>query len=173
MDKAAKHNPLNVIRKVNEIGIITLFSIIIFSVFLQVVARYVFNRPPAWTEEMARYCQVWMVILTSSICIRNGSHLAVDYLTHSLTGFWKTFLKTFSNSLITLYVAAVLYYGFVLLKVGQFQYSPAMQIRMVYVYIVFPVGYSLMLIESIIATVTGMREFSEPLTTTGDLELER
>ncbi len=107
---------------------------------------------------MARYCQVWMVILTSSICIRKGSHLAVDYLTHNLSGLWSKVLKTFSNSLITLYVAAVLYYGFVLVNVGQYQYSPAMQIRMVYLYIIFPVGYSLMLIESVIATVKGIRE---------------
>ncbi len=158
MEKAAKLQPLNIIRKANEIGIITLFSIIIFSVFLQVVARYVFNRPPSWTEEMARYCQVWMVLLTSSICIRKGSHLAVDYLTHSLGGFASKVLKTLSNSLITIYVAAVLYYGFVLLKVGQFQYSPAMQIRMVFLYIIFPIGYSLMLVESVIATVNGIRE---------------
>ena len=45
MDTTARFHPLNIIRRANEIGIITLFSIIIFSVFLQVVARYVFNRP--------------------------------------------------------------------------------------------------------------------------------
>ena len=158
MDTTARLHPLNIIRKANEVGIITLFSVIIFSVFLQVVARYVFNRPPAWTEEMARYCQVWMVLLTSSICIRKGSHLAVDYLTHSLTGFASKALKTFSNVLITIYLAAVLYYGFVLLNVGKYQFSPAMQIKMFYLYLIFPIAYSLMLIESVIATVKGIRE---------------
>ena len=158
MDKAASFHLLKIIRKTNEFGIITLFSVIIVSVFLQVTARYVFNRPPDWTEELSRYCQVWMVILTSSVCIRKGSHLAVDYLTHNLTGFWKKSLNTISNSLITLYVAAVLYYGFALLQVGLYQYSPAMQIRMFYLYLVFPIGYSLMLIESIIATVQGIKE---------------
>ena len=150
-------NPLPIIRKANEIAIITLFTIIIFTVFLQVVARYVFNSPPAWSEELARYCQVWMVLLTSSICIRKGSHLAVDYLTHHLSPKWKKWLGIFTHTLIVIYLAAVLYYGFVLLQVGQFQFSPAMEIRMSFTYLVFPIGYSLMLIEAVLVTVKLVR----------------
>lgn len=29
------------------------------SVMLQIVARYVFDAPPAWTEELARYAMIW------------------------------------------------------------------------------------------------------------------
>ncbi len=149
---------LGVIRKMNEIAIISLFTVIICTVFLQVVARYVFNSPPAWSEELARYCQVWMVLLTSSICIRKGSHLAVDYLTHNLSGRWKRWLGIFSHVLIIFYLGAVLYYGFVLVKVGQFQYSPAMEIRMTFMYLVFPIAYSMMLIEAVLVTVGLMKE---------------
>lgn len=157
MVNTIRFNPLPIIRKANEIAIITLFTIIIFTVFLQVVARYVFNSPPAWSEELARYCQVWMVLLTSSICIRKGSHLAVDYLTHHLSTKWKKWLGIFTHTLIVIYLAAVLYFGFVLLQVGQFQYSPAMEIRMSLTYLIFPIGYSLMLIEAIIVTVKLVR----------------
>jgi len=34
-----------------------------------------------------------MVLLTSSICIRKGSHLAVDYLTHGLSGYANKILE--------------------------------------------------------------------------------
>jgi len=149
---------LSIVRKMNEIAIIALFTVIICTVFLQVVARYVFNSPPAWSEELARYCQVWMVLLTSSICIRKGSHLAVDYLTHYLSGRLKRWLGIFSHTLIILYLGAVLYYGFVLVKVGQFQYSPAMEIRMIFMYLVFPIAYSMMLIEAVLVTVGLMKE---------------
>ena len=142
----------------NEIAIIALFTVIIFTVFLQVVARYVFNSPPAWSEELARYCQVWMVLLTSSICIRKGSHLAVDYLTHHLNDRHKRLLGIFSHLLIIFYLGAVLYYGFILLQVGQFQYSPAMEIRMIFMYLVFPIAYSMMLIEAVLVTVGLMKE---------------
>ena len=149
---------MKMIRKVNEIAIITLFSVIIFTVFMQVVARYVFNSPPAWTEEVARYCQVWLVLLTSSICIRKGSHLAVDYLTHHLSVEWKKRMSIFSNSLIVIYLTAVLYFGFILLEVGKFQYSPAMEFKMYYLYLIFPIAYSLMLVEAVLVTIKLFKE---------------
>ena len=71
---------LRLIRRSVEITIVSLFAVLSVAVFVQVVARYIFNQPPAWTEELARYCQVWIVLLASSLCIRKGSHLAVDYL---------------------------------------------------------------------------------------------
>lgn len=144
-------NPLNLVRKANEIAIVSLFTIIIATVLFQVVARYVFNSPPDWSEELARYCQVWMVILTSSICIRKGSHLAVDYLTYHLSEKWNKCLGIFSQILIVFYVATILYYGFSLLEVGEYQFSTAMELKMWFVYLIFPIGYSLMLVEAVIA----------------------
>lgn len=76
---------LQPIRRSVEITIVTLFAVLTMAVFAQVIARYVFNQPPAWTEELARFCQVWIILLASSICLRKGSHLAVDYLGPSLT----------------------------------------------------------------------------------------
>ena len=49
---------LRPIRRSVEITIVTLFAVLTIAVFGQVVARYVFNQPPAWTEELARFCQV-------------------------------------------------------------------------------------------------------------------
>lgn len=158
MEKTIGFNLLNAIRKINEGAIVALFTVIICTVFLQVVARYVFNSPPAWSEELARYCQVWMVLLTSSICIRKGSHLAVDYLTHYLNNNLKKWLAVFSHVLILLYIGAILYFGFVLLEVGEFQFSPAMEIKMSYMYLVFPIAYSLMFIEAVLATIRLIKE---------------
>lgn len=40
---------------------------------IQVVARYVFADPPAWTEEGARYAMVWAGLLGATIAFRAGS----------------------------------------------------------------------------------------------------
>lgn len=49
------------IRKATEVAIVFLFVIMVSAVFLQFVARYAFNSPPSWTEELARYCQVYII----------------------------------------------------------------------------------------------------------------
>jgi TRAP-type C4-dicarboxylate transport system permease small subunit len=139
------------IRKAVEVVIVVLFGILISAVFLQVVARYAFNNPPTWTEELARYCQVWIIILASSICIRKGSHLAVDYLSHKFSPSLYRFIQIFIGLLVVLYVAVVTVFGWRLMLVGHYQVSPAMQINMSYIYIIFPLGGLLMFIEAVLS----------------------
>lgn len=139
------------IRRATEAVIVFLFVILVAAVFLQVVARYAFNNPPTWTEELARYCQVWIIILASSICIRKGSHLAVDYLSHKFPPFLNRFVQIIIGLLVAVYVAVVTVYGWRLMLVGHYQVSPAMQINMSYIYVIFPLGGFLMFIEAVLS----------------------
>ena len=150
--------PVKLIRKATEAIIIFLFAIMVLVVFLQVVARYVFNSPPSWTEELARYCQVWIVILTSSVCIRKGTHLAVDYLSHRMSAILKAFVKLLINFLIAVYAAVVTVFGWKLMIVGQYQVSPAIQINMSHVYLIFPLGGSLMFLEAVLKLISLLRK---------------
>ena len=144
---------LRPIRRSVEITIVTLFAVLTIAVFAQVVARYVFNQPPTWTEELARFCQVWIVLLASSICLRKGSHLAVDYLGPALAPVARKAVALFTGLLIAAYSAAVVIWGVRLMMVGFVQTSPAMQLNMGLVYLVFPIAGGLMLLESILATL--------------------
>lgn len=148
------------IRKATEIVIIFLFAVLVAVVFYQVAARYVFNDPPSWTEELARYCQVWIILLTSSICIRKGSHLAVDYFGHRLGVGVKRKINIVMSTLIALYILIVTFFGWKLMVVGQYQVSPALQIKMSLVYIIFPLSGVLMLLEAIIKTTGLIREIT-------------
>ncbi len=144
---------LSVTRRSVEVLVVCLFSILTIAVFAQVVARYVFNSPPAWTEELARFCQVWIILLTSSICIRKGSHLAVDYLGPSLPDSYRKALGVFTGVLILGYTVVLTIWGVRLMAVGTLQVSPALQMNMAVVYAVFPLAGALMVIEAAISTL--------------------
>ena len=45
---------LRLIRRSVEVTIVTLFTVLTIAVFVQVVARYVFNQPPTWTDDTNR-----------------------------------------------------------------------------------------------------------------------
>jgi TRAP-type C4-dicarboxylate transport system permease small subunit len=149
---------MKAIRKTTEIVIIFLFVALVAIVFYQVVARYVFSDPPSWTEELARYCQVWIILLTSSICIRKGSHLAVDYFGHKLGRGAKRIINIVMSSLIASYILIVVIFGWKLMVVGQYQLSPALQVKMSFVYIIFPLSGILMLLEAVLKTAGLIRE---------------
>ena len=150
------------VRRSVEIAIVALFAVLTVAVFVQVVARYVFNQPPAWTEELARYCQVWVVLLASSVCIRKGSHLAVDYLGPSLRSPLRRALGVATGVLIAAYSLVVAVWGVRLLTVGLQQVSPAMQVNMGIVYVVFPLAGALMALEATLVTVRQARRERNP-----------
>jgi len=50
------------------------FLLVLLSVIvLQVVARYLFASPPAWTEEIARYAMIWAGLLGAAVAFRAGA----------------------------------------------------------------------------------------------------
>lgn len=150
------------VRRGVEITIVTLFAVLTVAVFAQVVARYVFNQPPAWTEEVARFCQVWIILLASSVCIRKGSHLAVDYLGPALPPGVRRTVALLMGALMVLYSAVVVVWGSRLLLIGSMQTSPAMQLNMGWVYLVFPLAGSLMVLEAVLATRRNFRRPEAP-----------
>jgi len=52
---------------------------LIVPVTIQIVARYTALIPAwIWTEEMARFLFIWMVMLGAMIGVREGTHFEVD-----------------------------------------------------------------------------------------------
>ncbi|MBA7533034.1 hypothetical protein ES705_25269 [subsurface metagenome] len=145
------HFIITSVRKLVKIFITIMFALLVLVVFMQVVARFVFNDPFRWSEELARYLQVWMIILTSSICIREGTHLAVDYATHILPFVCRKLLKLLVLLLMMSYLIVVIVYGARIVSVITRQVSPAMQIPIYIVYLAVPIGGSLMFIEALIS----------------------
>lgn len=55
-------------------------------VFVEVVARFVFNHGISWAQELTLILNSWMVLLGASFCIREKAHIGVEFLTDKLSG---------------------------------------------------------------------------------------
>ncbi|CAD5275394.1 MULTISPECIES: TRAP transporter small permease [Halomonadaceae] len=53
-----------------RVSVLCLVLMLLF-VAIQVVARYAFNAPPSWTEEMARYMMVWGGLLGATLSFKS------------------------------------------------------------------------------------------------------
>lgn len=63
--------------------VMCLLSMVIM-VFGNVVMRYVFNSGILMSEEMARYCFIWLTYLGAMVAMREGGHLGVDTMIRAL-----------------------------------------------------------------------------------------
>ncbi len=53
-----------------RLGAIASFAAMMSFVSIQVVARYVFQSPPTWTEELARFSMIWGGLLGATIAFK-------------------------------------------------------------------------------------------------------
>src|ERR1051326_8609987 len=54
-------------------------AILVVPVSLQIISRYTALIPSyIWTEEMARFLFIWMVMIGAMVGVREGSHFEVD-----------------------------------------------------------------------------------------------
>lgn len=47
-------------------------------IFVQVICRYVFHNSLSWSEEIARYLEVWIVFISGAYALGRGQHVAMD-----------------------------------------------------------------------------------------------
>jgi TRAP-type C4-dicarboxylate transport system permease small subunit len=133
-------------------------SIVILSVALaltlcciQVIARYVFNYPLSWPEELGRYLIILIVYVGASIALRKKSHIAVDIIPTFFPSSRKflDYLSTISGILFSL---IIIIYGmkFVRSLMISGQIAITLKIPMFIVYSVLPLGGVLLLLHYIL-----------------------
>ncbi|TFB24438.1 TRAP transporter small permease [Filobacillus milosensis] len=139
---------MNVLRKIEqhlEEWLLIIFgSVMTAVIFLQVVMRE-FGNSLSWSEELGRYCFIWLVYIGISYGVKKQRHIKVDVLLILLKGKWKIVLSLLANILFLVFAALVVYYGTEissnLLRLGQ--QSPALHIEMGLVYLAAPIGMGL------------------------------
>lgn len=135
-------------RSVNWFLAILMFGMVII-VSAQVWYRFVLNDPLSWSEEAARYLFVWISFMGAAAGVRYQVHLGIDLLDKLLSPGACRVAVVLVNLIIQIFLLVIIYWGFKILGVIQFQESPSMHISMRYPYMAVPVGAIFMLINSL------------------------
>jgi TRAP-type C4-dicarboxylate transport system permease small subunit len=116
---------------------------------LQVFTRYVIGDPLPWTEELARYCFMWLIYTGMVLALNKGTHASVDVLAMYCKGVSKKVVMAAIHCISIMLFAVMLYYGYLLFAMVSGQLTPAMRISMMIPYASLPFGSALMIIEEI------------------------
>ena len=71
---------LKVLNKIELLVIYITFGGMIFAAFAQVIFRLILKSPLAWSEEVCRYCFVWLVFLGGGWAVSGDAHFRVDFM---------------------------------------------------------------------------------------------
>ena len=116
-----------------------LIAILIIPVSMQILARYVGLIPRyIWTEELARFCFIWIIMVGSMIAMRDGDHFNVDLLPKPKTAAGKALSALFADAMSMLLAVIFIVWGWPLVQFGLLQTSEMADLPMVFIYIAWP-----------------------------------
>lgn len=127
-----------------------LMAAVLIALCLQVVTRYVFNSPLAWTEEVSRHLFVWMVFFGASGALADRGHVAVEILASSSPPRVRRALSIASNLIVLFFLGNVFYWGSLTVRRTWNLPTATLELPQGLVYAVFPITAVLMTIRILI-----------------------
>ena len=114
---------------------------LIIPVFMQVLARYTGIIPVyLWTEEIARFIFIWIVMIGSMIAVWEGTHFDVHVVPEAKSPLGRLLQQGFVLIMVILFAILFARYGIDYAQFGSIQNSVMMQINMLWVYITVPLA---------------------------------
>lgn len=137
-----------------------LMAAMVVIISAQVWYRFILNDPLSWSEEAGRYLFVWISFMGAAAGVRYQVHLGIDLMDKLLSPAAYRWVVVLVNLIIQIFLLMIIYWGFKILGIIQFQESPSMHISMRYPYMAVPVGGIFMLINSLRIMVAAIQHRS-------------
>ena len=113
-------------------------ALLVIPVTLQMIARFTALIPSwIWTEEMARFLFIWMVMLGAMIGVRDGTHFDVD-VWPQLTPRGNAIFRIVSTVFILVFALIVVRYGIKFVQFGWNQSSELADMPMTFIFVAWP-----------------------------------
>ena len=126
----------------------------IFSRFFELIPRYI------WTEEVARFCLMWLIMLGATIAVRDGTHFDVDVLPTPKSARGKAVSRLVVDASILLVALIFIVFGWRFALFGYEQQSEMTGINMLSIHIAWPLAgicWLLFVLERIVDDLQTLR----------------
>ena len=123
------------------LSVVLAFSVLIlvFPVTLQVFSRYTPLVPHyIWTEEMARFLLVWMIMIGAMVGMKEGIHFIVD-LWPEMKGRFRAAMDLLTGVFVLIFAAAFLWYGIEFVDFAWFRISELAELPLWLIHLPWPI----------------------------------
>ena len=124
-------------------------GVLVIPVSLQIFSRYTSIIPSyIWTEELARFCLVYSVMLGAMLAVREGTHFVVDVFPR-LSPKGEAWMELLAGSFVLLFAFVFLWWGWEFTEFAIYRISELAELPLWTIHMVWPVaGLVWMLFEA-------------------------
>ena len=126
-------------RLLNALLVVTV-AILVVPVAIQILSRHTPWVPTwIWTEEMARFLFIWMIMIGAMVGIRDGAHFDVD-LWPELPPRANALLRVVADVFVLIMALVFIWYGIRFVQFGWDQTSELAELPMTWIFISWPLA---------------------------------
>lgn len=132
--------------------VIIAVAALVLDVLWGVFTRFVLDSPSRWTEEFARLLLMWVALLGAAVAFGRREHLGFDYVVAKMDPGAQRLVAVAGECVVILFAVLVMVYGGYVLVAETLtagQTTPALGIKMGYVYLALPLSGCFVVIYSI------------------------
>lgn len=125
------------------------FLVLMAAVLLQVFARTFLSSAPVWTEELTRFCLIYLGALGAGLALRSGDMVNVDLLCESLPGRAPWVLRLVCALATAGFALVMLAAAWDYTAIGRMQTAPSLGWRMDFVHAAMLVAFATLALWSL------------------------
>lgn len=118
-------------------------------VLLQVLMRYLFAYPNPWSEEVSRFCFIWVSLLGASLAVEHRAHFGFDQVTEALAPRARMVVEVCARAVVLVFSLLLIGTGIALMDLTMGERSPALNLPVALVYAAAPVSGVLMVVHMV------------------------
>jgi len=116
--------------------------------FLQLFSRFFLTEPLIFTEEVTRYSYLWIVFVGISLALKHRAHIRIDFFLELLPASSVKYIRIVIRLISMGIFFYVIYWGIRFVIFTRVIVSPALEISLMCVSTVIPLGYILAFIRT-------------------------
>lgn len=128
-----------------EIAVSTILVALVTVTFAQVVFRYLFQAPLAWSEELARFLLMWLASLSAAYAFKTRSHFALRFVVDRFRPRTQKWIGTMVSLAVVWFLSVFAWQAFKFTLEVRGMLAPATQMSMAIPYSSAFIGSMLML----------------------------
>ena len=118
-----------------------------------VIARYVFNAPLTWSDELASILFLWLAMLGATIALRRGEHMRLGTLVNLLAPKKRLFVTLAAELVVAIFIVELLPAAYDYFQDQAFITTPALEIKDSLRVAAMLVGSAMMLVLTLIRLI--------------------
>jgi TRAP-type transport system small permease protein len=131
---------IDIYHRVLTLLLVATVAILVVPVTLRILSGLTDYIPSyIWTEELARFLFVWMIMLGAMIGIKEGTHFEVD-VWPELGRRGNAMLKIVSNLFVLIFALVFVYWGIRFVEFGWYQDSELAELPMPFIFVAWPLA---------------------------------